>query len=176
MDSTERISTEMEAFELLLSSGGDERIFIDPSTGRSRYHTPRGKASDETWFSSSTATAVSRRGYSAAWEAYNSIIHAADVGLTAGWFERIRARLLALFGTAGSEVILSASGTELEIIALFLARSIMGGPLTNVIVGPVETGRGVLLSAAGRHFLGSAPFAAKVERGESIEGFDAIHA
>jgi hypothetical protein len=164
---------EFEAFERALVSGGDERIAVDPQTGRTRYHTPRGKGHDETWFSSSTASAISPRGYDAAWKAYRSLADAADVQSVSGWFDRVRSRLLALFGIAGSEAILSASGTELEIVTLFLARSIMRGPVTNLIVGPAETGRGVPLGAAGRHFLDSAPFAEKVERGEIIEGFDA---
>lgn len=55
-----------------------------------------------------------------------------------------------LFGITGSEAILSASGTELEIIALFLARCMLHGPVTNLIIGPTETGKGVPLGAAGR--------------------------
>ncbi|SDS54333.1 hypothetical protein SAMN05444158_2378 [Bradyrhizobium canariense] len=168
----ERAALDLQLFEQLLTSGGDERIAVDPSTGRNRYGTPPGKACDEVWFASSTATAISPRGYEAALEAYRSVIHSDDACSIPAWFDRIRARLLRLFGTSGSEVILSSSGTELEIIALFLARSILGGPLTNLIVGPGETGRGVLLGASGRHFLGSAPFVERVARGYLIEGFD----
>ena len=51
---------------LLLASGGDERIWPDPLTGRSRYGTTIAPAPDETWFSSSTASTISERGYRAA--------------------------------------------------------------------------------------------------------------
>lgn len=37
----ESIDPELQRFEQLLASGGDERIAVDPSTGRNRYGTPR---------------------------------------------------------------------------------------------------------------------------------------
>jgi hypothetical protein len=169
----ERTTPDLQSFERLLVSGGDERIALDPGTGRNRYGTPRGKACDEAWFSSSTATAISPRGYDAALTAYRSVIQARDAWSIPAWFDRIRARLMSLFGTPGAEIILSGSGTELELIALSLARSILRLPLTNLVVAPEETGRGVLLAASGRHFLGSTAFSEKVERGLLIEGLEA---
>jgi hypothetical protein len=171
-DTAERTTPYLQSFEQLLASGGDERIAIDPSTGRNRYGIPRGKACEEAWFSSSTATAISPRGYHAALQVYGSVIDARDIRAILAWFDRLRARLTRLFGIPGSAVILSASGTELELIALFLARGILRLPLTNLVIAPEETGRGVPLAAAGRHFLGSAPFGEKVERGLLIEGFE----
>jgi len=158
------------SFEQLLVSGGDERIAIDPCTGRNRYGTPPGKADEETWFSSSTATAISPRGHDAALDTYRSVIHASDAYAIPTWFNRIRARLVRLLGIPGTAVVLSGSGTELEFIALFLARSILRQPLTNLVIAPEETGRGVPLAASGRHFLGSAPFGDEVERGLLLEG------
>lgn len=49
--------------DLLLTSGGDERIVIDPETSRNRYGTPAAPAPDEMWFSSSTASTISPAGY-----------------------------------------------------------------------------------------------------------------
>jgi hypothetical protein len=164
---------DLHSFEQLLASGGDERIAIDPETGRNRYGTPRGKACDEVWFSSSTAAAISPRGYEAALRAYRSVIGARDSSSIPAWFDRIRARLMSLFGSQGSEIILSGSGTELELIALLLARSILRLPLTNLVIAPGETGRGVLLAASGRHFLASTPHSGKIEHGSSVEGFEA---
>ncbi len=169
---TEPTPLYLQTFERLLASGGDERIAVDPSTGRNRYGTPPGKACDETWFSSSTVTAISPRGYDAALEIYSSVICAWDARTTSGWFDRIRARLARLFGIPGAAVILSGSGTELELIALFLARSILRPPLINLVIAPEETGRGVPLAASGRHFLGSAAFSGKVEHGLVVGGFE----
>jgi hypothetical protein len=169
----ERTTLDLQSFEQLLASGGDERIAIDPGSGRNRYGTPRGKACDEVWFSSSTATAISSRGYDAAWNAYCSFTQIDDTWSIPAWFDRIRSRLTNHFGIPGSEMVLSGSGTELEFIALFMARCTLPLPLTNLIVGPGETGRGVLLAASGRHFLGSTSFCQSVERGSSIEGLEA---
>jgi hypothetical protein len=163
---------ELQSFERLLASGGDERIAIDRGTGRNRYGTPRGKACDELWFSSSTAVAISPRSYDASLKAYRAVVLMRGSWSIPAWFDRLRARLMRLFGTPGAQIILSRSGTELELIALFLARSILRRPLTNVVVAPGETGRGVLLAAAGRHFLDSTSFLEKVERGRLVEGFE----
>ena len=166
----ERAATNRQLFESLLTSGGDERIAIDAATGRNRYGAPAGQARDEIWFSSSTASAISPRGYEAALGAVRYLAAAPAKWPVSGWFDRIRDRLAVLFGIPQAEVILSSSGTELELIALFLARTIQHRPLSNVVLAPTETGRGVSLAAAGRHFLGTAPFAAEVERGRLLDG------
>jgi len=163
---------DLQRFEQLLASGGDERIAIDPGTGRNRYGLPRGKACDEAWFSSSTASAISPRGYDAALQAYRSIIATGDARSISAWFDSLRARLTRLFGSKGSDIVFAASGTELELVALGLARRILRPPMVNLVVAPGETGRGVLLAASGRHFLGSAPFRARVECGALLEGFE----
>ena len=169
----ERAAADHRLFEWILTSGGDERIAIDPATGRNRYGAPSGTAGDEVWFSSSTASAVSPRGYEAALEAVRGLARAEKMWPVSGWFDRIRARLAALFGIPRAEIILASSGTDLELIALVLFRNILRRPLTNVVIAPTETGRGVPLAAAGRHFLKTAPFAAEVECGGLLDGLEA---
>jgi hypothetical protein len=117
----ERAATNRALFESILTGGGDERIAVDPATGRNRYGTPVGKACDEVWFSSSTASAVSPRGYEAALQALRCLAGAHQKWPVSGWFDRMRDRLAALFGIPQAGVILSSSGTELELIALVLA-------------------------------------------------------
>jgi len=170
--SAERATLDVQRLESLLTCGGDERIAIDADTGRNRYGSPGGMARDEAWFSSSTATAITPRGYDAAFQAFHSVLEGRDASAIPAWFDRLRARLLGLFGTPGSEVVLSGSGTELELVALVVARAVLRQPLTNLVVAPGETGRGVLLAASGRHFLRSAPFRDRVAYGELIEGFE----
>jgi hypothetical protein len=169
----ERATADRQLFESILTSGGDERIAIDPATGRNRYGAPPGKACDEVWFSSSTASAISPRGYEAALEALRCLTGAHQKWPVSGWFDRIRDRLAALFGIPQAEVILSSSGTELELIALVLSRSILQRPLTNLVIAPAETGRGVPLAAAGRHFLETSPFTAEVACGRLLDGLEA---
>ena len=169
----ERAAADHRLFEWLLTSGGDERIAIDPATGRNRYGAPPATACDEVWFSSSTASAISPRGYEAALEAVRGLARADKRWPVSGWFDRIRDRLGTLFGIPGAEIILASSGTELELIALVLARNILHHPPTNVVIAPTETGRGVPLAAAGCHFLKTAPFAAEVECGRLLDGLEA---
>jgi len=169
--SAERAALDERRFKSLLTSGGDERIAIEAETGRNRYGSPRGMAGDEAWFSSSTATAITPRGYDAAFQAFRSVLEGQDASAIPAWFDRLRARLLGLFGVPRAEVVLSGSGTELELVALVVARAVLRQPLTNLVVAPGETGRGVLLAASGRHFLGSAPFRDRVACGELIDGF-----
>jgi hypothetical protein len=128
---------------------------------------------DEVWFASSTASAISACGYEAALHAVRSLAGADRKWPVSGWFDRIRDRLAALFGIPQTEIILSGSGTELELIALVLSQHILQRPLSNVVIAPAETGRGVPLAAAGRYFLGTAPFAAEVECGRPLSGLEA---
>src|SRR4051794_26967375 len=74
----DRAALDARRFPSLLMSGGDERIAIDADTGRNRYGSPGGMACDEAWFSSSTATAITRRGYDAALQAFLSVIERHD--------------------------------------------------------------------------------------------------
>lgn len=161
---------DLRLFETALCGGGDERIATDPTTGRNRYGVPSGRAPDEVWFSSSTASAISLRGYDAALRAFQGLTGSAGDRSVSAWFERIRARLLALFGVADASAILSASGTEAELIVRVIAGNLLPAPLTSIVVAPTETGGGVPLAAEGRHFLGTAPFAPRVQRGQMLEG------
>jgi hypothetical protein len=158
--------------KLLLWSGGDERLRIDPRTGRNRYGVPVAPADNEVWFATSTASAVSPRGYAAAGQALQRILRGHDPLTLPDWFDSIRLRLLDLFGALDSEIILSASGTEAELLALAAASSLSARPLTNVIVAPHETGRGVTLAADGRYFLPSSTLGGFVEQGARLRGLE----
>jgi hypothetical protein len=157
--------------EALLTSGGDERIACNSPEGRNKYGTPCGTALDEVWFSSSTASAVSARGYRAAFDAAARWLDGKSE--PSEWFEAIRSRIATMFGAAPGQVILSGSGTELELINVALARHVLSRPLSNILVAPSETGSGVPLAAAGRYFLGSSPFRGSVEQGCVVRGFPA---
>lgn len=155
---------------MMLVSGGDERIWPDPVTRRNRYGVPAAPAPDELWFSSSTASAISPRGYDAARDAMDAISRpGADL---AGWFDEIRARIVALVGAPGAEVVLTASGTEAELAALAVAKALLRRPIANIIVAPDETGSGVALAATGAHFAATAAFEPKVEKGAPLAGWE----
>jgi hypothetical protein len=158
---------------LLLASGGDERLWLDPVTRRNRYGAPAQPAPDELWFSSSTACAISPRGWEASGQALGALISPAEGqgGSIAGWFDDLRARLLAIYGASGSQAVLSASGTEAEFLCLSIAARLADGPLVNLVVAPAETGTGVPAAASGRHFLGRASLGGAVTQGELLAGF-----
>src|ERR1700738_1351178 len=102
----ERATVNRQLFEWILTSGGDERIAIDPATGRNRYGAPPGKACDEVWFSSATASAISPRGDEPALKTMRGLASAHKTWPVSGWFDRIRGRLGALFGMPQTEIIL----------------------------------------------------------------------
>ena len=137
------------------ASGGDERIWPDPVTGRNRYGTTLRPAPDETWFSSSTASTISERGYRAALADLEALLaRGARTRLQVqDWLCGLRAELLALYGRGKREAVLAASGTDAELIALAIAERLLARPITNIVVAPNETGSGVAKAAAGLNFL-----------------------
>ena len=156
---------------LLIASGGDERIWPDPVTRRNRYGAPATPAPDELWFSSSTASAISARGWAAAGEAFERLAESGAVTISA-WFDQIRSRLLALYGAPGAEAVLAASGTESELVALSLALALTDSPIVNIVVAPAETGSGVPDAARGLHFLGRASLGDAVAKGGRLSGWE----
>jgi hypothetical protein len=158
---------------LLLTAGGDERIVLDPATGRNRYGVAATPSPDEIFLSSSTASTITPRAYcaaDAAWAALSGGSAARPPRLD-GWFDSLRARILDLFGIVGAGVVLAGSGTEAELVALAIARCVLPGPIANVVLAPSETGSGVLRAAAGAYFLGSTPFGGTRSVGERLQGW-----
>lgn len=166
------------AVALFLNSGGDERITPDPLTGRTRYGTKNVPAEDEIWFASSTASCVYPRSFAVAADVLTRLVgprgpgDLAQDGDIAAWFDQLRRRLVALFGIPGVEAVLSASGTDAEFIALSLAQALLSRPLTNIVIGADETSCGVIMAAAGRHFLASSCLGGAVGSGMPLKGFD----
>jgi hypothetical protein len=157
---------------LLLASGGDDRIWPDGASRRNRYGAPAAPAPDELWFSSSTACAISPRGWAAAAEALERLIAPGPSTIVAH-FDGLRRRLLALYGAPGAEAVLSASGTEAELVTLTLALELAAAsPLVNIVVAPGETGSGVPAAASGQHFLGHAPLGGAVTARRRLAGWE----
>jgi hypothetical protein len=158
---------------LILAGGGDMRIWPDPVTGRNRYGTLTKPAPDEISFSSTTASNISPEGFAAAGRALGRLFGAASEP-TVGpdqWFDEIRDTIVALLGLSGAEAILAASGTDAEVLTLGLAAGLAAGPITNIFIAPDETGNGVPLAAAGRHFSNLTALGETVTAGSPIEGF-----
>ena len=162
--------------EWLMEQGGDARLATDPFTGLNGYgcsHRPRPWA---VTFASSTASSSSERGYLGAEAARRRMIAASFTGSAteAVTAEAERARqALALHFQLPPEtaVVLAASGTDSELIALALAASAEDRPVTNILLAPEETGSGVPLAARGRHFAIDTARGASVPKGETVPGF-----
>ncbi len=142
--------------EWLMQTGGDVRLVIDPRTGLNGYgcsHRPRPWA---VTFASSTASSSSERGYGAAEAMRRRVLLRArgDADVVTDALEHVRREIAQHYEVPdGAIVVLAASGTDCELLALAAAqRHPAGRPLTSVLVAPEETGTGVPLAAAGRHF------------------------
>jgi hypothetical protein len=156
---------------MMLASGGDERIALG-ADGRNPYGAPIRPAPREVWFSSSTASAISPRGWAAAGAALPRAFSASGAE---NWFADLRERILRGLAPKGAGLVFCASGTQAEYAALVCARGLDGARpkrLFNLLVGPDETGRGAVHAAGGRHFLTSAPFG-PANQGHAIEGWPA---
>jgi hypothetical protein len=162
--------------EWLMEQGGDARLATDPVSGLNGYgcsHRPRPWA---VTFASSTASSSSARGYLGAEEARRRMIAASfDASrheAVSDEAARVRQALVTHFMLPhDTAVILAASGTDSELIALALAQAAEDRPITNILLAPEETGSGVPLAARGRHFAVDTARGALVPKGETIAGF-----
>ncbi|HLY80862.1 MAG TPA: hypothetical protein VKQ70_15880, partial [Caulobacteraceae bacterium] len=151
--------------------GGDDRIWLDPSSRRNRYGVPAAPAPDELWFSSSTASAIAPRGWAAAGVALEQLTTPGRPCISSH-FDSLRQRLLGLYGAPGAGAVLAASGTEAELVTLSLALGLAGRPVSNIVIAPAETGSGVPAAAAGAHFLGRASLGGAVAQAQRLAGWE----
>ncbi len=162
--------------EWLMEQGGDARLATDPFTGLNGYgcsHRPRPWA---VTFASSTASSSSERGYLGAEAARRRMIQTSfrqpAVQAVTGEAERVRQALAMHFALPPqTAVVLAASGTDSELIALALAAAADDRPVTNILLAPEETGSGVPLAARGRHFAIDTARGAAVPKGDTVAGF-----
>jgi len=142
----------------LIAGGGDPRLTIDPVRGVNEYGCGP-KPSPQIWnFASSTASSISERAYARAGLAREQLMRSTiSAGLEAAYdarIEEMREELRAhlQLRTGEVDVVFSPSGTDSQLHALFLARSLLGPALTTIIVGSDQTGSGTAFTARGRHF------------------------
>jgi hypothetical protein len=173
------IWTAIGTAEAIMETGGDIRLARDPVSALNGYgssHRPRPWA---VTFASSTASSSSERGYMAADLARLRATAAMLTGPARAPVQalaaEIRAALARIYGLAeGSAVVLAASGTDTELLALavtHLARP--ETPILNILVAPEETGSGVPMAARGLHFAVDTALGHDVSRAAPILGFRA---
>jgi hypothetical protein len=160
----------------LLCGGGDSRLSINPASGLNEYGCQPYPCPQTLSFSSSTATSISQRAYDRAQSARDGLMQSAIVvGMEAAFDARIEAMRDELRGylslsRANADVVLSPSGTDSQLQALFLARALLGPAMTTVVVAADQTGSGTVHTARGCHFSASTANGGLVRKGEPIAG------
>lgn len=160
----------------LLAGGGDSRLAINPANGLNEYGCRPAPCPEILSFSSSTATSISQRGYVRAEAARDAMMRSAiEIGIDAAFDERVeemRDELRTHLGLTPTlaEVVFSPSGTDSQLQALFLARTLLGPELVSIVVAADQTGSGTVNTARGCHFSATTANGSRVQKGEPIAG------
>ena len=153
-------------FDALLLSGGDARLALDPTSGLNIYGCaprPRGDVDD---FSSSTASSISTRGYARAETSWHRISHGSPDAVD-DLVQEAREELKAYFELTNEvDIVFTTSGTDAQLLTLFLVRALLGAPLVSVIVGADQTGSGTAYTGRGLHFTDRHT----IRKGDEVEG------
>jgi hypothetical protein len=162
------------ALAAALISGSDARLALDPASGMNAYGTQPFPRPDEISLSSSTASTISRRGFAAARAAFARLEDARERGrlavVLADLADELRGAIRRIFDLPDAEVVLSPSGTDGALLALFVARGLLGRPVTSIVVAADESGNGASAAGSGRHFASASSRGGAVEKGAPIAG------
>ena len=160
----------------LLVRGGDPRVMLDRLSRLNEYGCGPSPAPDVIGFASSTASPISERAYERASFAREELMRGA---ITLGFeeafdtrFEDMREALRAhlQLSAAEADVVFSPSGTDSQLHALFLARALLGGEVTTIVVGSDQTGSGTAHTARGHHFSVRTASGRAVQKDAAIAG------
>ena len=147
--------------ERLLISGGDSRLTLDPKTGFNKYGVPPRPRPEAVHFSSSTASAVSDYGFMYCdilrRDLLSSVLRndAGEAELARRAADATGRALCGLLNLATdtADVAIAPSGTDVELLTVMVALAgAKERKLTNILIAPEETGRGVKFAAAGRYY------------------------
>jgi hypothetical protein len=160
----------------LLVRGGDDRLALDRARGVNAYGCGPFPSPDTICFASSTASPISEAAYERVGLAREKLMRSAiAVGFETAFdtrAEEMREELKACLELAAAEVevIFSPSGTDSQLHALALARSLLGSRLTTIVVGADQTGSGAAHTARGHHFSSRTAAERVVRKGTPIAG------
>lgn len=165
-----------QPLEDLLVSGGDSRLAVDPLTGMNRYGTSPVPRPEAIQFSSSTASTISDYAFWFADLVRSTCLQRLydgdedELATRDRLADQLQAEIRRLLRLAEdeAEVILCASGTDSEALAVLLGLGATDRPLTNILIAPEESGRGVSSAGAGRYFDHWSQTGNRVDKGEPI--------
>ena len=152
------------ALARLLASGGDERLTLDPRTGRNIYGYGVEPQPGDIAMGSSTASTISARAHAAALrhlaQIERDVARHGEAAVYDVEVEAIRARIHVAIGTDGAreapDIVITPSGTDIHLlVALLLAPA--RRPLVTITLVGSETGSGVGTAASGCHFMRHLP-------------------
>lgn len=157
---------------MLMTMGGDERIWLNPDTGFNRYLTaPRphfgiALSSSTANFISAPAMAHIRQ------QIANGALATAMTGADyAHALDRVRSRLRKSWQLpTATQIVFAASGTDLEYVGLATALRPDAHGVDNVLLGVDEIGSGCIHSAAARHYASVTPLGHDVQPGQTVDG------
>lgn len=156
----------------LLTLGGDERIVPAHGDGTNKYHSSPFPRQSVT-YASSTANDISSAAFAhlEAFVARHGIAADMPGADYAGHLDAVRRRLAAAYSLpAGTDIAFSASGTDLEYIALQAFAGRAPGGIHNVLLGADEVGSGCILSAHGQYFAGQTALGIPTSKGTPVPG------
>src|SRR5690349_14269192 len=157
-----RPDQEAHVIQALLSSGGDERIAAEPSSGKNRYGCLLRPDPEVATWSSCTASPPSALAFEAASDIRGRVSS-----------EELRTELLDLVGLTPDEidVVFMPSGTDSEYIPLaFLLGE--GSRIANILVAEGELGSSTSLAAGARHCASTSPSSGgSIAKGDVVAGF-----
>ena len=173
--SHEIVEFALPAAQAMLAEGGDQRLALDPVTGRSRYGCPATPDPGPADFGSATASIISPQGFDAARTLRRRLVEADAREPRAVTYtrelQRLRVELVGLCGLQdlpGLEVVFAASGTDLHLIVAELVSGPAAAPTLCINTEPQETGSGVPAALAGRHFSGWTALGSPVREGADL--------
>ena len=163
------------AATLLMTTGGDARILLDPATGLNRYFSaPR--PSEVLAYASSTANDISAPAF-----AYvGGVLGETGTDLPAASYadrlERLRARIRSAYAIPDeADIVFAPSGTDLEYVALACVAGRGRGGTHNILLGADEVGSGCIHSAFGRYFANETALGIATRPGDPVPGIGETH-
>jgi hypothetical protein len=156
----------------MVTAGGDRRIWVPAGSNVNIYGAspfPR----DMLGFSASTANDISIGAFGhlrrvvTHWQPGRAL---SGTGYAVA-LEKLRARIRKAYALDESvDIIFAPSGTDLEYVALHLARARSAQPVTNILLGADKVGSGCILSAQGRYFASETALVERLDKGAAVAG------
>lgn len=170
----------------LMTTGGDDRIFINSETGKNNYHTaPIPDDESSVFRGSCTCNTPTMRGYQASRALYETQFQnksgiEVDAVLS-DVFAQQRVRIARALGTPeGTEIVIVPSGSDAEYIPIAIAQALNpetlnGKHITNIVTQFREVGAGTSVGAGGDFFNAYAPLVGKLpEQASGLKGFNNV--